>query len=154
MGWNSTFEIWEWISNFIPHFIKDVITYPCWDIRTLHGCPSQMNDNLMFSNLSSFVGDNIAGCMLYNGKDNHWQINWLIQIMRNVRVMAWGLLNLRSLISPWAKFSIPPKYLLDSLHRIHIRQVSPQLSCGDTCQIWMWYSIANLFLGDADKIGK
>ena len=24
-------EYWEWISNFIPHFIMDVITYPCWD---------------------------------------------------------------------------------------------------------------------------
>ena len=24
-------EVWEWISNFIPHFIMDVITYPCWD---------------------------------------------------------------------------------------------------------------------------
>ena len=22
-------EVWEWISNFIPHIIKDVITYPC-----------------------------------------------------------------------------------------------------------------------------
>ena len=22
--------IWEWISNFIPHFTGHVITYPCW----------------------------------------------------------------------------------------------------------------------------
>ena len=26
-----TIEIYEWISNFKPHFIMDVITYPCWD---------------------------------------------------------------------------------------------------------------------------
>ena len=26
-----TVEVWEWKSNFIPHFIMDVITYPCWD---------------------------------------------------------------------------------------------------------------------------
>ena len=26
-----TGEVGEWISNFIPHFIMDVITYPCWD---------------------------------------------------------------------------------------------------------------------------
>ena len=25
-----TIEVWEWISNFTPHFIMDVITYPCW----------------------------------------------------------------------------------------------------------------------------
>ena len=26
-----TVEVSEWISSFIPHFILDVITYPCWD---------------------------------------------------------------------------------------------------------------------------
>ena len=25
----ATGEVWEWICNFIPHFIIDVITYPC-----------------------------------------------------------------------------------------------------------------------------
>ena len=29
---------------------------------------------------------------------------------------------------------------------IHIWQVSPQLSCGDTCQMWTSYSIANMHL--------
>ena len=24
-------EVWKWISDFIPHFIMDVITYACWD---------------------------------------------------------------------------------------------------------------------------
>ena len=28
----ATVEVGEWISNFIPHFTMDVITYPCWDI--------------------------------------------------------------------------------------------------------------------------
>ena len=27
-----TVEVKEWISNFIPHFIMDVITNPCWDL--------------------------------------------------------------------------------------------------------------------------
>ena len=26
-----TVEVWEWISNFIPRFIKDVVTYSCRD---------------------------------------------------------------------------------------------------------------------------
>ena len=26
-------EVLEWISNFIPHFMMDVITYPCWEWR-------------------------------------------------------------------------------------------------------------------------
>ena len=30
-GIHSTVEVWEWINNFIPHFTRHVITYPCWD---------------------------------------------------------------------------------------------------------------------------
>ena len=26
----ATVEVKEWISNFILHFIMDVIAYPCW----------------------------------------------------------------------------------------------------------------------------
>ena len=25
-------EVWEWISNFIPHFVMVIIAYPCWDL--------------------------------------------------------------------------------------------------------------------------
>ena len=28
------------------------------------------------------------------------------------------------------------------------------MSCGDTCQIWTWYSIANMYFGDVEKLGK
>ena len=31
----STVEVKEWMSNFIPHFIMDVIIYPCWDMCQL-----------------------------------------------------------------------------------------------------------------------
>ena len=27
----TTAEVWEWISNVIPHFTGRVITYPCWN---------------------------------------------------------------------------------------------------------------------------
>ena len=26
-----TVEVWEWISNLIPHITRHVIIYPCWD---------------------------------------------------------------------------------------------------------------------------
>ena len=35
------------------------------------------------------------------------------------------------------------KYLLRSLNHFHIWQMSPQLSCGDSCQKWMWQSTGN-----------
>ena len=33
MLWNiqAFIEVWEWISNFIPHFATVAIIYPCWD---------------------------------------------------------------------------------------------------------------------------
>ena len=47
VGWNylsipklqrngSTVEVWEWLSNFIPHFIMNIITYPCRDSKLNH----------------------------------------------------------------------------------------------------------------------
>ena len=70
------------------------------------------------------------------------------------RPQGWGLLKLRSLISPLAKFSILQKYLLDSLNHNHIWQVSPQLRCGDPCQISTRYSIANVCFDNNGKCGK
>ena len=31
-----TVEVWEWINNFISHFMKDIITYPCWHQKLNH----------------------------------------------------------------------------------------------------------------------
>ena len=36
-------------------------------------------------------------------------------------------------------FSPLSKYTLDFEYHVYIWQVSPQLSCGDNCQIWMWF---------------
>ena len=30
-GMRFLIEFWEWKNDFIPHFMKDVTTYPCWD---------------------------------------------------------------------------------------------------------------------------
>ena len=29
---SCTIEVWDGISNLIPHFTEHVITYPCWDL--------------------------------------------------------------------------------------------------------------------------
>ena len=36
-------------------------------------------------------------------------------------------------------FSALSKHTLDIEYHVNIWQVSPQLSCSDTCQIWMWF---------------
>ena len=38
----GTVDVWEWKSNFIPHFITDVITYPC---KLVKGAPENLNEN-------------------------------------------------------------------------------------------------------------
>ena len=48
---------------------------------------------------------------------------------------------LRLLICPLWEILIEQTYKLDTWNQAHICQVSPQLSCGDTFQIWMWYHI-------------
>ena len=47
---------------------------------------------------------------------------------------GWGLLKLRSLISPLREILILQKYWLNTYNHVHICQVSPQLSCGDTAK--------------------
>ena len=44
-----TVEFWEWRSNFISHFIMDVITYACWDYSqsmSVKGVPGSSGDLL------------------------------------------------------------------------------------------------------------
>ena len=38
---DTAVEVWEWMNNFIPHSMMDVITYPYWDclvLRALRYC--------------------------------------------------------------------------------------------------------------------
>ena len=42
-------------------------------------------------------------------------------------------------------FSTSPKYMLAIEYHVHIWQVSPQLSCGDICQIWMRFKECNRY---------
>ena len=30
-------------------------------------------------------------------------------------------------------------------YHIHIWEMSPQLSCGDICQMWMWFEESNMY---------
>ena len=32
---DATLEVWERMSNLSPHFVKDMISYPCWELGKL-----------------------------------------------------------------------------------------------------------------------
>ena len=36
-------------------------------------------------------------------------------------------------------------------YHVHIGQVLPQLSCGDTCQIWMWFRECNRYFYEIEN---
>ena len=60
-------------------------------------------------------------------------------IERNRKKELWW--GLRSQFPPFRyflNFSASPKSMLAIVYHVHIWRVLPQLSCGDTCQIWMW----------------
>ena len=60
-------------------------------------------------------------------------------------VLGRGLLSQFSPFRYFPHFSLLSKQTLAIEYRVYIWQVSPQLSCGDTCQIWMWFRDSNRY---------
>ena len=53
-----TIKVWEWISNFTPHLLVDVITNPCWDWRSsilVKWAPCRSSSFLMLTVSGGFV---------------------------------------------------------------------------------------------------
>ena len=51
-------------------------------------------------------------------------------------------------------FSELPKYWLPIEYHIHIWQMSPQLSCGDICQIWMWFEESSVYFCKIENLAN
>ena len=85
------------------------------------------------------------------GQRRHLFCAWLIvigilgAISSTSSILGWGLLSQFSPFRYFPNFSASPKYMLAIVYRIHIWQVLQQLSCGDTCQIWMWCKWSNRY---------
>ena len=63
----------------------------------------------------------------------------------------WGLLSLFPPFRYFPKFSAFAKRTLTVRYRVYIWQVSPQLSCGGTCQIWMWFKESNIYFCEIEN---
>ena len=72
-------------------------------------------------------------------------------LLRRHWVNRMWLLQGRGLLSQFSPFRYFPHFPLLSKkmvaieYHVYIWQVSPQLSCGDTCQIWMWFMESNSY---------
>ena len=58
---------------------------------------------------------------------------------------GWALLSQLPPFRYFPNLSALSKHTLDIKYHVYIWQVSPQLSCGDTCQIWMWFKESNSY---------
>ena len=58
---------------------------------------------------------------------------------------GWGLLSQFSPFRYFPYFPLLSKQTLAIEYHVYIWQVLPQLSCGDTCQIWMWFRESNRY---------
>ena len=61
------------------------------------------------------------------------------------RLQGWGLLSQYPPFRYFPHFPLLSKQTLAVEYHVYIWQVSPQLSCGDTCQIWMWFEESNRY---------
>ena len=78
---------------------------------------------------------------LYVVTDSVWSNNSTKQTLllhRGLTSQGWGLLSQFPPFHYFLNFSEQPKHMLAIEYHVYIWQVSPQLSCVDTCQIWMW----------------
>ena len=71
-----------------------------------------------------------AGCMWYHNVP---------------AIQGWGLISQFPPFRYFPNFSALSKHTLANEYHVYIRQVSPQLSCGDTCQIWMWCQECSMY---------
>ena len=62
-----------------------------------------------------------------------------------VTILGWGLLSQFPPFRYFPNFSSLSKHTFTVTYRVYIWQVSPQLSCGDTCQILMWFDESNMY---------
>ena len=60
-------------------------------------------------------------------------------------VLGWGLLSQFSPFRYFPNFWAMLRQTLAIEYHVFIWKVSPQLSCGDTCQIWMWFEESNMY---------
>ena len=55
-----TVEVCEWISNFTPHFMMDVIAYPYWDYNE-----TMLVKGALYGKIAGILEMNLATALIY-----------------------------------------------------------------------------------------
>ena len=109
------------LMDFLPYLILSNIHWSCQIV------------------LRFYTEHSHARCKISKRLDN-WNIRY-----GHTKFQGWGLLGQFPPFRYFPNFSASPKYMLAIVYHVHIWQVLPQLSCGDTCQIWMWCKWSNRY---------
>ena len=114
-----------------------------------------INIIIHYLNLSAYV-QNLKMISIVINEDAHWRpwlyfawahstmTNWMKRLGPFIE-QGWGLLSRFPPFRYFPNFSALSKHTLDIEYHVYIWQVSPQLSCGDTCQIWKWFNECNKY---------
>ena len=70
----------------------------------------------------------------------------------NLQTSEVGVTKPISSVPPFLLFSTLSIYTLAIEYHVYIWQVSPQLSCGDTWQIWMWFKESNRYFKLTNRV--
>ena len=93
----------------------------------------------------------LGSCLVRDSSPVGWSTSTsrLLELLKLLSIMRrlWIFL-----VPAFLYFGYFQKYLLDFANQIHIGQLSPQLSCRDTCQIWTWYTIKDQCLITLKKL--
>ena len=139
----------------LPHL--DLMANAVWQ-AFLHSCNLCSTCLTFFCNNTKFKIILISQCICFTFSVTNSSAS-LFQFPNNI-VQGWGLLLSR--FPPFRyfpNFLTSPRYMLAIEYHVHIWQVSPQLSCGDTCQKWMRFKecsrhfreIENFAYGEIDE---
>ena len=130
----------------------------------ISGCPTakfnwkcqcyMLSVGLCFGECLWVWGFGIAGLLSRHSFYQYIQVNLSFK-----RTHGWGLLSRFPPFRYFPNIWISPKYMLAIEYHVHIWQVLPQLSCGDTCQIWIslkecsrpFCEIENFAYGEIDE---
>ena len=83
---NWTDEVWEWLSNVIPHLIMDVIIYPCWSMLVTHE-RNERNANLQTTFANAFPSMKILVLWL----KFHWSLFRRVRLTTCKHWFGWWL---------------------------------------------------------------
>ena len=87
--------------------------------------------------------DNISEITSLSVTSGYYQSVWFPVFSGWSLHQGWWLLSQFSPFRYFPNFSALLKHILPTWYHVYIWQVSPQLSCGDTCQIWMGFNKSN-----------